>query len=186
MGIDTFRIARKSDAEAIAQLVNGAYRPAPDACGWTHEAHLVAGKRTHAGYITQLLTRPDSVILVGLKKSELVACAHIEKEHSLSHIGMLAVNPVRQGTGLGKQMLSQAEKYAHACFSSDKFILQVISARSELIEFYLRRGYQKTGEIRPFPHSADAGTPIPPDLNVEILEKHTLALVDGTPPPRCG
>jgi GNAT superfamily N-acetyltransferase len=178
MAIDTFRIARKSDADAIAQLVNNAYRPEPNATGWTHEAHLVSGSRTHAGHITKLLGRPDSVILVGLKKSELVACAHIEKAQSHSRIGMLAVCPLRQGLGLGKQMLTHAEKYAHACFNSEKFILQVISARSELIAFYLRRGYQKTGEILAFPHSADVGTPITPDIHLEILEKYTHALAN--------
>lgn len=176
MSIDTFRIARKSDADAIADLVNGAYRPEIDAAGWTHETHLVAGKRTHMGHIAQLLARPDSVILVGLKNLELVACVHIEKNKTGTHIGMLAVKPLRQGLGLGKQMLAHAEKYAHACFNSEKFILQVISARSELIAFYRRRGYQPTGEIRAFPHSADVGKPISDELSVEILEKCALSL----------
>lgn len=171
MGIDTFRIARKSDADAIAELVNAAYRPEAGTEGWTHEAHLVAGKRTQIGHITQLLARPDSVILVGLKDLQIVTCAHVEKEAASCRIGMLAVNPQRQGLGLGKQMLAHAEKYAHSVFNSEKFILQVLSARSELIAYYQRRGYLPTGEVHVYPHTHEAGTPIVADLHIEILEK---------------
>ena len=43
MNIDSFRAANKTDAEAIAVLVNGAYRPEAAAIGWTHESYLVTG-----------------------------------------------------------------------------------------------------------------------------------------------
>lgn len=174
MVIDTFRIARKSDADVLANLVNGAYRPQTGEAGWTHEAHLVTGKRTHIGHITQLLNRPDAVILVGLANSEIVACALVEKTGSSSHIGMLAVHPKRQGLGLGKQMLAHAEKYAHTFFGAETYVLQVISARPELIAFYQRQGYAPTGETRAFPHSADVGEPIAPDLGILIMQKNAL------------
>jgi N-acetylglutamate synthase-like GNAT family acetyltransferase len=52
----------------------------------------------------------NSVILVGLKDSKIVACVHVEKDRSNSHIGMLAVNPALQGAGAGKQMLFHFRK----------------------------------------------------------------------------
>ncbi len=171
MSIDIFRAAKKLDAEVIANLVNMAYRPESGAYGWTHESDLVSGSRTNIDQVVDIISKPDSVILLGIKGSEIVACIHIEKDGSNSCIGMFAVNPALQGAGVGKQMLAYAEWYASEYFSSDKFIMVVISSRSELISFYQRRGYQKTGSIMDYPLSAGAGVPKQTGLKIEILEK---------------
>ncbi len=171
MSIDSFRTANNTDAEAIAEVVNRAYRPESGAAGWTHESDLVAGNRTSAAQIVETILRRDSVILVGLNNEKIVACAHVEKDGNSSHIGMLAVNPILQGVGAGKQMLAHAEKYASVVFGSKKFVMVVVSARAELISFYLRRGYQNTGSVMDYPLSAETGTPKTPDLTIEVLEK---------------
>ena len=173
MSMDTFRIANKSDAEAIAQLVNKAYRPETVAAGWTHESDLVSGNRTSVGQVGEVILKPDSVIFVGLKGSEIVACVHVKKDGSYCHIGMLAVNPRLQGQGAGKQMLAHAERYANENFCSEKFIMVVVSSRSELIAFYLRRGYRKTGTVQDYPLSAGVGTPKFTNLKTEVLEKRS-------------
>jgi ribosomal protein S18 acetylase RimI-like enzyme len=76
-----------------------------------------------------------------------------------------------QGTGVGKQMLAHAEKYAREEFGSVRFIMVVVSSRPELIAFYLRRGYQRTGDLMDYPLSAGAGTPKHTGLKIETLEK---------------
>jgi GNAT superfamily N-acetyltransferase len=172
MSIDTFRTASKLDAEAITQLVNYAYRPASGLAGWTHESDLVSGNRVSAGQVADMLSKPDSIILVGLKDSAIIACVHIERVESNCHIGMLAVAPNRQGAGDGKQMLAYAENYANELFGTEKFVMVVVSLRSELIAFYLRRGYQKTGAVMDYPLSAGAGAPKYANLKVEVLVKH--------------
>lgn len=106
MSIYTFRKSNESDAQAIAELVNRAYRPAYGAAGWTHESDLVVGDRTNPDQVTETITRPNSVILVGLNASKIVACVHIEKKGGNSHIGMLAVPPTLKVPG-------QAKKYLH-------------------------------------------------------------------------
>lgn len=171
MNHDEFRIANESDASAIAKLVNSAYRPSLGAAGWTHESELVAGERTTPAQVVEAIKRASSIILVRCEKSAIVACVHIEKEGKNSHIGMLAVEPVLQTTGIGKQILELAENYAIKLFGAEKLILVVVSARSELIAFYLRRGYQKTGSVMDYPLSAGAGTPKNPALKIEVLEK---------------
>jgi len=171
MSIDTFRTASQADVEAIAKLVNEAYRPASGASGWTHESDLVSGNRTSANGVAELIAKPDSVVLVGIEHSAVVACVHIAKNGSDCHIGMLAVSPTLQGGGAGKKMLSHAEEYARHYFRAEKFVMLVVSARSELIAFYLRRGYQQTGAAMDFPLSAGAGVPKRADLKVEVLEK---------------
>jgi ribosomal protein S18 acetylase RimI-like enzyme len=173
MSIDIFRAAIKLDAEVIANLVNMAYRPESAASGWTHEYDLVSGSRTNADQILEIISKPDSVILLGIKGSEIVACIHIEKDGSNGCIGMFAVNPAVQGAGIGKQMLAYAEGVATENFSSDKFIMVVVSSRSELISFYQRRGYHKTGSIMDYPLSAGAGIPKQSGLKIEILEKRS-------------
>lgn len=172
-GIDACRIATQPDIEAIVQLVNKAYRPESGVSGWTHEADLVSGNRTTHSQIMAILSKPDSVILIGLSTSEIVACVHIEKMGNNSHIGMLAVSPALQGHGIGKHMLTHAERYASVNFASEKFIIVVVSARSELISFYLRRNYQKTGVLKEYPLSAGVGTPKLANLKIEVLEKRS-------------
>lgn len=187
---DTFRVADESDASAITKLVNAAYRPSHDAAGWTHESELVAGERTTPAQVVETIRRPNSVILVRCRKSAAVACVQIEKEGNNSHIGMLAVDPALQAAGIGKQMLALAENYAIGTFGAEKFILVVVSARSELIAFYLRRGYQKTGSLMDYPISAGAGVPRNSGLKIEVLEKWSNITVDRdaaqaglSPPP---
>lgn len=178
MGIDTFRTASKSDAEAITQLVNKAYRPETGTAGWTHESGLVSGDRASVGQVSEVMSKPDSVILVGLYDSEIVACVYIEKDGNNCHIGMLAVNPMLQGAGVGKKMLAYAEWYASEYYGSEKYIMVVVSSRNELIAFYLRRGYQQTGSVMDYPLSAGAGTPKHADLKIEALEKRSHISVE--------
>ena len=49
------REAQLKDVEAIVQLVNRAYRPAPNQQGWTHEANLVAGARINTQQVVDLI-----------------------------------------------------------------------------------------------------------------------------------
>lgn len=171
MILDTVRTAKTLDVGDIAQIVNSAYRPRSGAYGWTHEADLIAGARISAGQIAGILSKPDSVVLLGLIRSETAACVHIERVGGDSHIGMLAVTPSRQDSGIGKELLAHAEHYAHKMFLTHRFVMMVVSSRSELISFYERRGYQRTGSVMSYPRSAGVGIPLEADLKIEMLEK---------------
>lgn len=174
MKIDTFRCATTHDADIITKLVNNAYRPESDKSGWTHESDLVSGDRTNTDQILEVILKPDSFILVGLCDDLIVGCVHVQKDHHKSYIGMLAVDPTLQGLGTGKQILAYAEKYATDHFHTEKFVMVVVSERHELISFYERRGYQKTGEMMEYPLSAGVGTPKQLNLKIEVLEKPNL------------
>lgn len=144
MKITSFRTANLNDVAALVQLVNTAYHPEPGSGSWTDESGFFLGTRTSEQSLKNLLVADDSVVLLGLHEDAIVACIHLEKSKNHAHIGMLAVNPVCQCAGIGKQMLAQAETYASRHFNVEKFVLIVISLREELIAFYLRRGYKKT------------------------------------------
>lgn len=163
------RKATIEDVVEIAGLVNGAYRPQPGYEGWTHESSLVSGERINANQVADLLS--DSVILAGLHCSKIVACIQIMSEGNDAYIGMLAVEPDRQTFGLGTMMLMEAETYAKSSLGATEFMLVVIRARNELVEFYRRRGYQETGKRLAYPMNSGFGEPRNAELDLIVLRK---------------
>jgi GNAT superfamily N-acetyltransferase len=179
MNIDTFRLATPSDIDAIIQLVNAAYRTNSSTTAWTHEADLVFGDRINAEQLTEILSKPEIVVLVAVQNSHVMACVEVEKQGNASHIGLLAVNPDLQASGIGKQMLAYAEYYAQLNFHAEKFVMWVLSPRTELIAFYARRGYQKNGMTVDYPPFGSVGVPKQSDLKLEVLEKFAM-MTDNT------
>ena len=173
MNINMFRMANPADAIAIVALVNGAYRPQLNVSGWTHESDWVEGERTNTTQVMEMMAKPEAVILLGFDGADMVACVHVEKVGEQSHIGMLAVNPLLQGSGAGKQMLAHAEDYAMRVFGAQKFVMVVLSVRTALMSFYCRRGYQPAGAVMDYPIAAGVGTPKVAGLTIEVLEKHS-------------
>lgn len=165
----TVRKATAGDCDAVARLVNAAYRPEPGGEGWTHESRLVAGDRTSAAQVEDLLTH--SVILLGIHGSQIVACIQIASKDTDAHIGLLAVSPEIQRAGVGKAMLTHAEAYAESSLGAQQFIVVVVAVRVELIQFYCRRGYQDTGHRLPYPVAAGVGTPREGKLDLVVLCK---------------
>lgn len=171
MSIDFECIAKVADAGAVARLVNKSYRPEKGLRGWTHESDLVAGERTNERQVADAISRKDSFVLIGLRGQEVVACVHVEKEGTNCHIGMLAVSPILQRKGIGRRMLSHAERFGSETFASEAFTMLVLSERPELISFYMKCGYQRTGATMDYPLSAGVGVPTRGDLKVEVLKK---------------
>jgi ribosomal protein S18 acetylase RimI-like enzyme len=84
---------------------------------------------------------------------------------------MLAVNPASQRGGTGQAMLEGAERFA-AGRGTRVAAMTVIQQRETLIAWYERRGYNRTGEIEPFPYGDDSvGTPLRDDLQFVVLAK---------------
>ena len=77
-----------------------------------------------------------------------------------------------QGGGVGKAMLAEAERIAREEWQLPTMRMTVIDIRDELIAFYGRRGYTRTGIKKPFPYGDERyGIPKRKDLRFEILEK---------------
>lgn len=168
-----FRRAITADAVAIATLVNSAYRGDSSRAGWTTEADLLGGQRTDADEIAQLVAREGSVLLLCLRAGELVGSVHVERvDGTTAYLGMLVIRPVLQGQGLGRSLMEEAERFARAEWGAGCMQMQVITLRTELIDWYERRGYRRTGEFRPFPATDPRfGLPRVAGLRFEVLEK---------------
>ena len=163
--------ATSNDTRAIVALVNSAYRGETSKLGWTTEADLLDGIRTDEESIEQLIRKPGGVILqCRNKEGQLVGCVNLQKQNEQLYLGMLTVAPSLQNAGIGKRLLGAAENYARE-HGLGAIVMNVISIRYELISWYERHGYTKTGDIKPFP-SADPRFGIPQQpLEFAVLKK---------------
>jgi GNAT superfamily N-acetyltransferase len=166
------RAASAADAPALATLVNSAYRGASSKAGWTTEADLLGGQRIDVERIVEMIATSGNVILVCEQDHVLVACVHLERTDSDCYLGLLTVQPTRQGVGLGRQLIEAAEGWAIAHWSSRFMHMTVLAQRPELIAWYERRGYSRTGKQKAFPYGDERfGLPRRPDLVFDVLRK---------------
>ncbi|MFG2168904.1 GNAT family N-acetyltransferase [Micromonospora chersina] len=168
----TVRTARPTDVAALVDLVESAYRGERSRAGWTTEADLLAGQRTDPDMVAEAVSRPAGTVLVVEDGTEIVACCHLERSDDHVYFGMFAVAPGRQGGGLGRDLLAEAERHAREQWHSGEMRMTVITQREDLIAWYERRGYVRTGELSPFPYGDERfGVPLRPDLAFETLRK---------------
>lgn len=172
VGALAYRFATLEDAAKIVALTESAYRGEASRAGWTTEADLLDGRRTGMDEMQTLLGRADARMLLAFAGEELVACAKLEHEGTCTYFGMFSVDPQRQGQGLGRAVLAKAEAVAVQEFGATHMRMEVIVQRSELIAWYERRGYRRTGERTAFPYGDERfGIPKREDLAFEGLEK---------------
>ncbi|MBD2770139.1 GNAT family N-acetyltransferase [Hymenobacter sp. BT664] len=168
----TFRLstATPTDIPRLAQFVNRAYRGDSSRQGWTTEAHLFDGQRIDEAGLADLLALPNAAILLcSGEENHLLGSFHVQAQGTVLYLSMLAVAPAAQNQGVGKFLLRAAEDYGwqHGCTVSR---MTVISVRPELIAYYERQGYQRSGKTEPFPTDPRYGIPKQP-LTLLVLEK---------------
>jgi N-acetylglutamate synthase-like GNAT family acetyltransferase len=128
------RNAGRSDVEAIASLINAAFRRA--------ESFFIERDRVDTATVSRFLEQGNFLLLED--EHGIAGCVYVEKRGERAYTGLLAVDPSRQGSGLGSKLMIAAEDLAgnYGCRSMD---LRIVSLRRELPEFYRRRGYTETG-----------------------------------------
>lgn len=168
-----FRPAGADDVPALQPLVHHAYRGDRARVGWTHEADLLDAARIDEAALAESMADPAQVIILAEKAGDLVGCVHVtDKGGGLAYLGMLTVAAPLQARGLGRRLIEQAETLALARFGARRMEMTVIVQRTELIDWYVRRGYLPTGETRPFPATDPRfGIPRRSDLAFVVLEK---------------
>jgi GNAT superfamily N-acetyltransferase len=170
-----FRIATTDDAPQIQQLVEAAFRAEDSRPNWTADMSLGRAFRLDIQHIIAPITKPEVVILLAFDNNNndrLVASVELAKRTSdLARLGMLAVDQQHQRGGLGRRFLHYAEEYCQRTWGVKKTGLNALSTREELIMWYERCGYRKTGELTPFRPGGDDDAAVPDGLHFVELEK---------------
>lgn len=167
-----FRDAVLADVDSLVALIESAYRGETSRAGWTTEADLLDGHRTDAELVGEVVGGPDSRMLVVEKDGRIIGCCQLERGEAGAYFGMFAVAPTGQRRGLGSAILARAETMAHQEWGASQLRMTVLRQREDLIAWYLRRGYRRTGEMSAFPYGDERfGRPKRDDLEFEVLCK---------------
>jgi GNAT superfamily N-acetyltransferase len=168
----SFRAATVADVPAIVALVESAYRGDVSRQGWTTEADYLDGQRTDPGEVGRIIGSRDARIVLAERDGELLASAHVERQGDTGYFGMFSVRPDLQGGGVGRATLAECERVARDEYGVAVMQMTVISIRAELIAWYERRGYARTGARKPFPYGDQRfGIPKRDDLEFIVLAK---------------
>ena len=152
----TYRIAGPADAPALRALIESGYRGDSARQGWTNEADLLSGDRTSLAEVAAMIAAPEKRVLLAERDGALVGTVTAtDLGHGLAYMGLLCVSPALQAGGLGRALVGEVEALAVRAFGAARMELIVVDVRAELIAWYERRGYVRTGELRPFPLPMD-------------------------------
>lgn len=166
------RRANAADIPALHHLVESAYRGVASRSGWTTEADLLDGQRTDQDALATLIADPNERIMVWERAGELIGCYQLTLHGDGATFGMYAVSPIRQNAGYGKVLLAHAESTCVTEWGVDVLRMHVLRQRTELLEYYFRRGYTDTGRTERFPYGNPRfGFPKRTDLEFLVLEK---------------
>jgi N-acetylglutamate synthase-like GNAT family acetyltransferase len=142
------RIAELEDAERITSVINSAFRLA--------EQFFIDDARIDVESVRNFLNTGNFLLVE--RESVLVGCVYVEPRANRAYLGLLAVDPARQQSGLGSALMDAAEDVCRglSCHSMD---IKVVNLRTDLFGFYQRRGYVETG-TSPFPTDVETKLPV--------------------------
>jgi GNAT superfamily N-acetyltransferase len=141
------RRAIDGDIAILVRLINSAYA--------AEAAALYTRERTDEGRVRTLLANGEMIVAVD--RDEVVGSVHVRQTGERCEISTLAVEPRRQGCGLGRQLMEAAEAWAR---ERDIVVatFAVINHRDDLLPFYKSLGYAIVGDA-PFPYPNEIKVP---------------------------
>jgi ribosomal protein S18 acetylase RimI-like enzyme len=145
------RPAVLADVEALARLINSAFRV---------EQPFIEGDRINPQGVRAYMEKGK--FLLAEDAAGLAGCVYVELRGDRGYLGLLGVDPQRQGSGLSRRLMDAAEKFFReaGCVAVD---LRVVSARTPLPAFYRHLGYLETGTA-----------PFAPDVPAKVLCHYIL------------
>jgi len=148
----SIRVALAEDIPAIVRLVNAAF----------DVEIFLEGVRTDEKNVSELMQKGQFFLMLE-DSGQIIASIYLELRGERGYFGMLAVDPSRQGKGIGRAMVEFAEDHCReqGCTIMD---LKVLSPRKELPSYYQKLGYTNMGtdEFRP-------SRPIKPGIECHLI-----------------
>jgi GNAT superfamily N-acetyltransferase len=151
------RRAAPEEAEPLAALINDAFRV---------ERFFKRGDRTTSAAVARMMR--DGYFLAIDDEAGLVGVVFVRPTPPHGYFGMLAVEPSRQGHGIGRALIDAAERdlVRAGCTHAE---IHVVNLREELPSYYVRLGYTVFGE-QPFPAPAETSRPCHMIVMRKVLE----------------
>lgn len=132
-GYPRVRVAVQKDVAELTKLINAAF---------VVERPFLEGERIDERGTRGFFEKGKFLVLED--SSGMHGCVYCELRGDRGYIGLLAVYPARQGTGLGRKLMASAEEFFRSagCVVAD---LRIISQRTPLPALYRHLGYEETG-----------------------------------------
>ena len=169
-----FTNATAQDAERIQHLIQTAFQTEDSRQDWTGIVELASNFKLDLNEVKDKLNNPDITTLLAFDENNDNLVGTIEVSQRVGGVGrlsMIAVDDRYQRSGAGRQILAYGEDYCRQKWGAKQFSLNVLSSRPALIEWYIRRGFRKTGETEPFPRERFPSLDLPADLCLIEMEK---------------
>jgi len=133
----TLREADERDIAGMMEVVNAAFE---------EEAFFVNRPRTYPAQLAEHLR--SGHFLLAHRGAQLLASVYYEVRGERGYIGMLAVRPGQQRSGLGRAMMQAAERILRdsGCSIAE---IAVVSVRTALPILYRKLGYAEAGVEEP-------------------------------------
>jgi ribosomal protein S18 acetylase RimI-like enzyme len=167
-------VATDADVPEAVSLINLAFRRHSDDAEWSTEEEYIGGTRITEDLLREDMAKKKNATLLLWRQSddELLGCVWVEPEHDGTwYLGTLTIAPLEQNAGLGSILLRAAENWVQQRGATE-IKMSVVHLRTQLIEWYKRRGYWLTEDRKPFPYGDDRyGTPKRDDLYFVALRK---------------
>ncbi|KAM0194761.1 hypothetical protein ACHAPA_009207 [Fusarium lateritium] len=162
-----FRIATTDDAPRIQDLIHAAFRFTDASIDWIGSPELAKTFDIPIEVILNRITAQDNVFLVASNTPDgpIIGCVNVfKKTPDFGRLALLAIDPTLQRSGLGKKMLVLGEEHLTREFGVEKIGLNALHTRKELLKWYEKQGYVRTGEITELP--LERATPV---IGEEVL-----------------
>jgi len=133
------RIASRADMPAMISMVNTAFVV----------EDFIEGTRTDELRMSALMKKREFLVAQD-GTANFVGSVYVEISGERGYLGMLAVDPKQQGSGVGRRLVQAAEDYCRERGCS-YMSLNILSLRTPVLSFYRKLGYSETGteEFRP-------------------------------------
>lgn len=166
-----FKECQKNDIQEVIFIINEAYRAERKNNAWTTESHILTGIRVNEDMMEKILEEKNTKTYIAKVDNKIVGTIQSKLDGENIHIGLFAVDTKFQASGIGKKLLEFAENSSSKLWGKSTFIMEVISTRIELMEYYIRRGYQNTNSFIEFPKSELWTSNTNEELKLLVLKK---------------
>lgn len=136
----TLRYATIEDAHRLSYIINEAYVTQD----FWKKCMKENTKRINLEQTIELINHKKGKLIVIESKSPkiLFGCVFVEIIEKNFYFGTFCVDPKYQNLKIGSQMIQRIDEIAKYC-KCDKIVIDVVSIRHSMIEWYLKRGFKK-------------------------------------------